>query len=104
MAAIVDATTGRVFPPPSPGPGRVRLPYFAVFAENPSHYPPLSFHHTHLHSPLEYRLNSRLLIARICEGMEPRGGSDISLEWTGCGPHFYLMDDNGLRAIHQAEN
>jgi hypothetical protein len=76
MAAIVDAKTGRVLPPPfhrESGSSYFQVPY--AFPMNP---------------PLAYRLNSRLLIANICEAEESQK----------CGTHYFVMDDDGLRLIH----
>jgi hypothetical protein len=76
MAAIVDAKTGRVFAPPfHHGPGRS---YFQV----PWAFP--------MEPPLAYRLNSRLLIAKICETGEAER----------CGAHYFVMGDDGLKLIH----
>jgi len=74
MAAIVDAKTGRVFPPPfHHGPGHS---YFQV----PWAFPM---------EPLAYRLDSRLLIANICEEGEARE----------CGTHYFVVGDEGLKLI-----
>lgn len=76
MAAIVDAKTGRVFPPLfHHGPGHS---YFQV----PWAFPM---------EPLAYRLDSRLLIANICEEGESRK----------CGTHYFVMGDDGLKSIFQ---
>jgi hypothetical protein len=99
MAAIVDAKTGRVYPPPSPDSG---MSYFGVFAETTTHRPPFSFHNTHTQLPLEYRLNSRLLVAKICEDSDVQGGSVLLFGAKGCGPHYYLMGEDGLSLIHRA--
>lgn len=116
MAAIVDANTGPVYRSPSPDRG---MPYFGVFSETKTHHPTFSFHHTRLQSPFEYRVNSRLLIAHICEGLEQSKGPfkielsrsrwipdpDIAdLEPRGCGPDFYVMDRNGLSLIGRYVN
>ncbi len=96
MAAIVDAKTGRAYPPP---PFGWRMPYFGVFSETPTHHPPFSLHQTQLQSPFEYRLNSRLLVAHICEAMSVTTGSVQIPEPRGCGSHFYVMAKNGLSLI-----
>jgi hypothetical protein len=99
-AAIVDARTGRLYQAPAPAPELgLRLPYFGVFAERPAHYPPLSFHDFPLKSPIAYRLNSRLLIADICERSVLAGGSVVAPMAEGCGAHYYLMGDYGLTLI-----
>jgi hypothetical protein len=76
MAAIVDATTGRVSPPPFHGVGNsyFQVPALWPFPED--------------RAPLEYRVNSRLLIAQICEHQDE-----------GCGAHYFVMGDRGLQLI-----
>jgi hypothetical protein len=76
--------------------------YFGVVAESlaPNH-PAASFHNFPLKSPLAYRLNSPLLIVDTCEGIEASGGSVISFRSTGCGAHYCLMDENGLKLIQR---
>ena len=101
MAAIVDAKTGRVYPPPSPSSPETTMPYFGVFSETAALHPPSSFHNVPTRPPFEYRLDSRLLIAKICEGTQVHGGSIVSVERKGCGPHFYVMDEEGLKLIHR---
>jgi hypothetical protein len=88
MAAIVDAKTGRVYPPPfHHGPGHS---YFQV---------PWAFPAT---PPLNYRLDSRLLIANICESDTVfRLDGQVSYQAHKCGPHYFLMGENGLRLIHR---
>jgi hypothetical protein len=80
MAAIVDATTGRILPPPfhEDGDGYFRVPALWSF---PAEGPPI----------LDYRVNSRLLIAEICEHPRER-----------CGTHYFLMRDSGLQLIRTA--
>ena len=87
MAAIVDLKTGRVFPPPfHPKPGHT---YFQVPWEFPS-------------KALDYRLNSRLLIANICESTtESRSGGHISYQNHKCGAHYFVMGEDGLRLIRR---
>jgi hypothetical protein len=97
MAAIVDAKTGRVHAPPSSDRG---MPYFWVFSETLTHHPPFSFHRSRLQSPFQYRLDSRLLIASVCEGIVVHGGSVTLIGRRGCGLHFYVMEENGLSLIH----
>lgn len=78
MAAIVDVKSGGVYSPPfHHGRGHS---YFQV----PWAFP--------MSPPLEYRLNSRLLIARICE-------SDSQPQ--RCGVHYFLIRSDGLRLIHR---
>jgi hypothetical protein len=99
-AAIVDARTGRVYQATTPDPeSALHLPYFGVFAEQGGLYPPHSFHNFPLRSHLAYRLNSRLLVADICERMVVEGGSIIDFRSIGCGAHYYLMGDEGLTLI-----
>lgn len=88
MAAIVDLRTGRVFPPPfHHGPGHS---YFQV----PWAWP--------MEPPLSYRLDSRLLIANICEADKSvRVKGRLDHESQGCGAHYFVMSDNGLRLIHR---
>ncbi len=96
-AAIVDAQTGRVYRPPIPQVGVQWSQYFAVLAESLAPHPAASFHNFRLKSPLAYRLKSRLLIADICEGVEAFGGSIVDFRSIGCGAHYYLMVEDGLR-------
>jgi hypothetical protein len=70
-----------------------------VFAKSLAAHPPGSFHNFPLKSPLAYRRNSRLLIADICEGVEAFGGSIIDFRSIGCGAHYYLMAEDGLKSI-----
>jgi hypothetical protein len=99
-APIVDAKTGRVYRPPGPQlDGAKWRQYFAVFAKSLAPHPAASFHNFRLKSPLAYRLNSRLLIADTCEGIEASGGSIISFRSAGCGAHYYLMEEDGLKLI-----
>jgi hypothetical protein len=106
MAAIVDAKTGHIFPLPSPS-GSVSMPYFGVDAEFSTNHPPFSFHSepgengAYNHLPFRYRLNSRLLTARICEGAESAGGSIAYSVPIGCGDHFYVMGENGLTLVYR---
>ena len=77
MVAIVDLRTGRVFPPPfHRGTGHS---YFQL----PNAFP--------MDPPLEYRLDSRLIIANICESHEAQK----------CGAHYFVMRDDGLKLIHR---
>ncbi|MGD1095259.1 MAG: hypothetical protein ABSB35_25115 [Bryobacteraceae bacterium] len=108
MTAIVDAETGRVYPLPSDeGSG---LPYFGVFSEFAIQHPTRSFHgdkggrFAQYESPFSYRLNSRLLIARVCERLEIEGGSVINSVPKGCGDHFYTMDEDGLKLVYRVSN
>lgn len=102
MAAIVDRRTGHVYRPPSPVLG---MPYFGVHSQETTHHPPFSFHggpegeYAPFLFPFEYRLNSRLLVARVCEGNDVQGGSQVQVVPRGCGPHFYLMEEGGLKLI-----
>ncbi len=85
MAAIVDLKTGRVFPPPfHHGPGHS---YFQV----PWAFPAQA---------LAYRLNSRLLIANICE-TDKAVSVDGRTGYTAqkCGAHYFVMNDDGPKLI-----
>jgi hypothetical protein len=85
MAAIVDAKTGRVFPPPF-HPGHV---HFQVRWEFPE-------------KALDYRLDSRLLIAHLCEvKIVSRTGTQISYRSDRCGPHYFVMGNDGLRLVYR---
>jgi hypothetical protein len=88
MAAIVDARNGRVFPPPfHHGPGHS---YFQV---------PWAFPAT---PALNYRLNSRLLIANICESdTVSHLGGQLSYQAHECGPHYFVMGEHGMKLIHR---
>jgi hypothetical protein len=97
--AIVDARTGRVYRPPTPQSGVSWRPYFGVLARWLAPHPPSSFHNFQLKSPLAYRLDSRLLITDTCEGVRTEGGSVLTFPAVGCGAHYYLMDENGLKLI-----
>jgi len=102
-AATVDVKTGRVYRAPSPtADSGFKLPYFGVFAERPERYPLFSFHNIQIVSPLEYRLDSRMLIARICERVILEGSSLVGPKAIGCGAHYYLMGDDGLKLIQRA--
>jgi hypothetical protein len=102
-AAIVDLETGRVYRAPSPTvDSGFKLPYFGMFAERPGRYPLYSFHNIQIVSPLQYGLDSRLVIARICERNFLVGGSIVGPEAVGCGARYYLMDDEGLKLIQRA--
>ena len=88
MAAFVDLADGRVLPPP--------------------------FHHGPVHSyfqvpwafpkePFQYRVNSRLLIANICEADKvSRVDGHTTYEAQRCGTHYFLMDKEGLKLIYRA--
>ena len=75
MAAIVDLKNGRVVPPPLHPLSR--RSYFQV---------PWAFPMT---PPLAYRLNSRLLVANICEYRSAHN----------CGAHYFVMGDDGLKLV-----
>lgn len=98
-AAIVDARSGRVFRPPFPEYGIRLSSYFGMMAEHSAPHPSHSFHNFQLKAPLAYRVNSRLLIASICEGIEVTGGSIPMFRRIGCGAHYYRMDEDGLKLI-----
>jgi hypothetical protein len=101
--AIMDAETGHVYRAPHPAPDSgFTLPYFGVFAERPGHYPALSFHNTQVSSPLQYRLDSRLLVAQVCERSILVGGSIVGPKAEGCGAHYYLMELDGLRLVFKS--
>jgi hypothetical protein len=99
--AIVDAKTGRVYRVPIPQVGVHLRQYFGVEAESLAPHPAASFHNFRLKSPLVYRLNSRLLITDTCEGVRTEGGSILTFAATGCGAHYYLMDQDGLKLIYR---
>jgi hypothetical protein len=86
MGAIVDLRTGRIFPPPfHHGPGHS---YFQV----PWAWP--------MSPPFAYRLNSRLLIANICEADKARRAEGhLDYEPQNCGAHYFVMSDQGPRLI-----
>ena len=86
MTAFVDLVDGRVLPPPfHHGPGHR---YFQV----PWAFPK---------EPLQYRLNSRLLIANICEADRvSRVDGRMTYEAQRCGAHYFVMDDTELRLIY----
>lgn len=85
MAAILDLKTGRAFPPPfHHGPGHS---YFQV----PWEWPMKAF---------DYRLDSRLLIANICEAdITFRVEGRVSYQAERCGAHYFVMSDEGPRLI-----
>ena len=52
--------------------------------------------------PLAYRLDSRLLIAKICEADKTvRVDSGIAYEAQRCGTHYFVMGDDGLKLIYR---
>jgi hypothetical protein len=85
MAAIVDEKNGRVFPPPfHNGPGDS---YFQVPWDFPM-------------EPLVYRLDSRLLIANICEGNKTvQVDGHVGYQSQRCGTHYFVMGDDGPKLI-----
>lgn len=87
MAAFVNLTDGRVLPPPfHHGPGHS---YFQV----PWAFPK---------APLQYRLNSRLLIANICEADKvSRVDGQASYSALRCGTHYFVMGESGLKLIYR---
>ena len=88
MAAIVDATIGRVYPPPFhySNPGHV---YFQVRWEFPE-------------TALDYRLDSRLIITHLCEvEIVSRKGTQVSYRSDRCGPHYFVMGNDGLRLAYR---
>jgi len=87
MAAVVDAKTSRVYPPPfHHGPGHS---YFQV----PWAFPERA---------LEYRLNSRLLITNICETTtETRTDGRPTYQNQQCGPHYFVIGERGLQLIQR---
>jgi hypothetical protein len=88
MAAIIDVRSGRVFPPPfHHGSGHS---YFEV----PWNFP--------AEPPLDYRLNSRLLIANICEtDTSVTVGGKTGFQAHHCGAHYFVMNDAGPKLIHR---
>jgi hypothetical protein len=87
MMAIVDLKTGRVFPPPfhhGPGHSYFQLPWAFPM------------------KPLAYRVDSRLLIANICESDRTvQVGGRVGYQAQMCGAHYFVMGDNGLTLIHK---
>jgi hypothetical protein len=74
MMAVADLKTGHVFPPPfhhGPGHSYFQFPWLPTDV------------------PMSFRLDSRLLIANICEA-----------EGWRCGTHYFVMSDNGLQVVH----
>ena len=88
MAAIVDLKSGTVYPPPfHDGSGHS---YFQV----PWAFP--------MEPPLAYRLDSRLLIANICEADKGvQLGGRVGYEPQKCGAHYFVMTDAGLKLLRQ---
>lgn len=88
MAAIVDLKTGHVYPPPfHHGPGHS---YFQV----PWAFP--------MEPPLSFRLDSRLLIANICEELETAdSGGQAVYTSKRCGAHYFVMSDDGPKLVHK---
>ena len=88
MAAIVDLKTGSVTPPPfhhGPGQSYFQVPW--AFPAEP---------------PLAYRVDSRLLIATICESDKTvRVEGHVSYEAQRCGAYYFLMSDNELRLTYK---
>jgi hypothetical protein len=88
MMAIVDSETGRVFPPPfhhGPGHSYFQLPW--AFPMEP---------------PLAYRVDSRLLIANICESDKTvQIDGHVGYQAQRCGAHYFVMGDDGLTLIHK---
>lgn len=101
--AIVDAKTGSVFGPPIPESGVQWRPYFEMIVRSLMPHPPSSFHSFRFKSPIAYRLNSRLLIVDICEGshLEEFHGI-VGAVNDGCGDHYYLMGQDGLKFIYRS--
>jgi hypothetical protein len=86
MAAFVDLVNGRVLPPPfHHGPGHS---YFQI---------PWAFPNV----PLLYRLNSRLLIANICEADRvSRVDGRTTYEAQRCEAHYFVIGDTGFKLIY----
>lgn len=93
MVAIVDLRTGRVFPPPfHHGPVHS---YFHVRWGWPMEQPLME-------PPFAYRLDSRLLIANICEADKAvRTEGRVAYESQRCGAHYFVMSGHGLRLFHK---
>jgi len=52
--------------------------------------------------PLDYRLNSRLLIANICEQTNVvHPGREIAYTNTMCGAHYFVMTENGPKLVYR---
>ena len=66
--AIVDAKTGQIFKQPIPESGNEYKPFAVPVGDLPPH-PYSSFHNFKFKSPIAYRLNSRLLVVDLCEGI-----------------------------------
>ena len=87
MAAIVDAKNGRVFPPPFHD--ETRYGYFQVPWEFPE-------------KALDFRRDSRLLIANICESTtESRYRGRVAYQSQKCGAHYFVMGENGLTLVYR---
>jgi hypothetical protein len=83
MAAIVNAKSGRVLPPPF----HPKDVYFQVPWELPM-------------TPLDYRLNSRLLVANICEKDKTiQVDGHIGYQSEDCGSHYFLIGQNGFTLL-----
>ena len=99
--AIVDARTGKIFRQPLPASGQQDKP-FAVATMRLAPHPYSSFHNFAFKSPISYRLNSRLLAVDTCEGQHFEGTSIIQSVSDGCGRHYYLMEEDGLKLIYRS--
>jgi hypothetical protein len=84
MMAIVDADSGRVFPPPFNGPANNYFDFPDAFPKNP---------------PLDYRLNSRLLIVKSCDNRGTLQVGDQDQE--PCGTYYFVMEKDGLKLIRK---
>jgi len=88
MAAIVDLTNGHVLPPPfhhGPGHSYFQVPW--AFPNQPA---------------LSYRINSRLLVANICEtGKAVRVHGGPAYEAQRCGVHYFVIGEQGLKLIRR---
>lgn len=89
MAAIVDGKSGRVLPPPfhhGPSQSHFQVPW--AFPMQPA---------------LDYRLDSRLLIANICESDKATHiNGHLAYKAERCGTHYFLIGNDGLKLIFRA--
>jgi hypothetical protein len=98
--AIVDTKTGQIFRQPLPQSGLQGKPFAVLTRDLPAH-PYSSFHNFTFKSPIRYRLNSRLLIVDTCESYHLAGTSIIQAVEDGCGNHYYVMEESGLKLIYR---
>jgi len=52
--------------------------------------------------PLVYRLDSRLLIANICEAEKTlQVEGRVGYQSLKCGAHYFVISDRGLKLVHR---